>query len=156
MTHLAFDTENNDDLHVETADPPSMSVIQPPEDKKLCVETASFDLKECSIRLVSLESILLPEKKSGRKNKNSPHGNSTPAKSKPVPQPAKADPDNNVPASTDTKLVPTVDKDYSIRSGTKIPHMLTKRAPLPLHQKAKLQRNMAVACVVLGYILHRS
>ena len=62
--------EGSDELCVETLDLPSPKAKEPSNNDGLCVETNKFVLKECSVKLKSLESILFPTRSSGRKNKN--------------------------------------------------------------------------------------
>ena len=83
------DPENNSDLCVETTDAPSTGEIESTNDKELCVETRKFAIKECSVKLKSLESILFPKRRSGRKNKNTTQSKPTPV----LPQVNKDRPD---------------------------------------------------------------
>ena len=92
-TSKLFNPESNADLGVETTDLPSPSAKEPSNEKGMCVETGKFALKECSVKLKSLESILFPTRRSGCKNKNKNNTYDTTPKSKPepVPQQAKVD-----------------------------------------------------------------
>ena len=103
----AFNPESNADLGVETTDLPSPSVKEPSNEKGMCVETGKFALKECSVKLKSLESILFPTRRSGRKNKNKNNTYDTTPKSKPepVPQQAKADQNSNTADKQDATAI---------------------------------------------------
>ena len=71
---------------------PSRSETEASNAKTLCVETKSYGLKECSVNLISLESIVFAEdRNSSRRNKNK---NKHPNKS-----------DNITPLTTDAQLL---------------------------------------------------
>ena len=101
--------ERNAELCVESADLPSPSKTEPTNKKKLCVETNKFAIKECSVKLQSLESILFPKKRSGHKNKNksSTRDSTTQSKPEPVPQQVKSDLNSDTPDKADIKPTPS-------------------------------------------------
>ena len=83
----ASNPESNADLCVETPDLQSPNAKEPSNNDGMCVETNKFALKECSVKLKSLESILFPKRRSGRKNKNQTKAHDTTPKPKPAPVP---------------------------------------------------------------------
>ena len=129
--------ERNADLCVESADLPSPSEIKPTNDKELCVETNKFAIKECSVKLKSLESILFPKKRSGRKNKNknSTHDNTTQSKPEPVPQQVKSDLNSDTPDKADTKPIPSA--DAAVPSARSPPQADQKEMPSKSLKRAK-------------------
>ena len=83
--------EGSDALCVETPDLPSPKAKEPINNEGLCVETKEIVLKECSVKLQSLESILFPTRRSGRKNRSHSKDPNTTPKPKPAPLPKQID-----------------------------------------------------------------
>ena len=83
--------EGSDELCVETLDVMSPKAKEPSNNDGLCVETNKFVLKDCSVKLKSLESILFPTRSSGRKNKNQSKDVNTTPKPKPTQLPQQID-----------------------------------------------------------------
>ena len=85
--------EGNAELCVETVNVTSPKAKEPSNNDGLCVETDKLALKECSVKLISLESILFPPRSNGRKNKNKtqPKNVNTAPKPTPTPLPQQTD-----------------------------------------------------------------
>ena len=111
--------EGSDELCVETVDLSSPKAKEPSNNDVLCVETNKFALKECSVKLKSLESILFPTRSSGRKKKDQPKDVNTAAQPKPTPLPQQidmsldTDQQNTVPATIVEGNVPPPPVDKS-------------------------------------------
>ena len=105
----ASNMEINADLCVGTTDLPSPGETDPTKEKELCVETSKFAIKECSVKLHSLESILFPKRKSGRKirNKDKTQEDTTQPKPTPMPQQTQSDLTIDTVDKTDVKPTPT-------------------------------------------------
>ena len=79
--------DGNDALCVETPAMPSPTTKESVSNEGLCVETKGIVLKECSVKLQTLESILFTNRSSGRKNRSKPQDPGTTPKPTPLPLP---------------------------------------------------------------------
>ena len=147
----AAEPDEEPDLHVETGGSPPQKERHPTK-TGLCVET--FALKECSVKLVSLESILFPIKRAAKTSgltTPDTHSNTAPVGSAPPaagtnkdstiptasvvgPQPAKTDQDGAVPVASDTKPQ-TLSDDMSPPEATTSPPSADQQKSVPLTGK---------------------
>ena len=129
--------ESNVDLCVETPDLPSPNAKEPSNNDGMCVETNKFALKECSVKLKSLEHILFPTRISGRKNKNQTKELDTTSKPKPAVLPQQPD------VSLDTDKQDTA-PSTNVEGNVPSPRWPKRENPLNLQN---MKRNMAAGCV---------
>ena len=122
---------------MESADLPCPSETEPSNKKKLCVETNKFAIKECSVKLQSLESILFLKRKSGHKNNNksSTRDSTTQSKPEPVPQQVKSDLNSDTSDKADIK--PTPSADVVVPSSRSPPQADQKELPSKPSKRAK-------------------
>ena len=112
------DPEENAELCVETDDFPPSQTKESTEGDVLCVETSKFVMKECSVKLKSLESILFPKRRSGRKKDFVP---------KPKPPP--------LPKQRDT--TETVDQENSAKGNDPTPPLAKSDRPVKSKKREK-------------------
>ena len=125
--------EGSVELCVETLDVTSPKAKESTKNDGLCVETDKLVLKECSVKLISLESILFPPRSSGRNNKDKPQ----PKDDNSAPKPTSTPLPKQTDMSLDTDQPNTVSSTNFEGNGSPPPGVDKSEKPLKSSKREK-------------------